>query len=162
MDWERPDWARWLGWTLLFAALLALALGTLAHEMPGWLLSLAAVAAFSTFGFPVVIGILFPEDDWRWGPLLAMALALLVLLVIPATDPARQTGIGLVTKKDQFIFVLLWGGWVFFPVLSLLYVGLAIVGIRIGRSQEARQNWDGDADFRNLFSNGSVKGPPDQ
>ena len=110
MDWEQPDWVRGLGWTLMYAALLALALGTLAHNMPGWLLSLAGLAAISTFVLPLVVGILFPEDNWWWGPVLGMAIALVVLLVVLATDPARQTGLGLMTRKDEFIFLLLWGG----------------------------------------------------
>ena len=36
-------------------------------------------------------------------------------------------------------------------VLLLVYVGLAIVGIHVGRNREAKQNWDSDANFRNMF-----------
>ena len=98
----------------------------------------------------VLIGIVFPEDNWLWGPCLGMVIALIVLLVFPETGKAEQTGIGLVTRKDQFIFILLWGGWLFFPAISLLYVGLAVLGIRIGRNRLEKQRWDSDEDFRNM------------
>lgn len=152
MTWHQSDGVRWLGWTLLFAALLTLALGILVHDMPGWLSALAALAALSTFVFPLLIGIVFPEDNWLWGPCLGMVIALIVLLVFPETGKAEQTGIGLVTRKDQFIFILLWGGWLFFPAISLLYVGLAALGIRIGRNRLEKQRWDSDEDFRNMFA----------
>ncbi len=161
MDWQQSDGVRWLGWTLLFAALLALALGTLAHDMPGWLSALAALAALSTFVLPLLIGISFPDDNWWLGPCLGMAIAIVVLLIIPATDPAEQTGIGLVTRKDQFLFLLLWGGWLFLSVLLLIYVGLALVGVRIGKrrlDQLAAKNWESDADFRNMFETDSQIG----
>lgn len=144
-----------MGWTLLFAALLALALSMLAHNMPGWLNALAALAAVSTFVIPLVIGILFPEDNWRLGPAFSMVIALIVILIVPSTEPAVQTGIGLVTRKDQFIFLLLWGGWLVLSVLCLIYTGLAILGIWIGTSRLdriARQAWDSDAGFRNMFA----------
>jgi hypothetical protein len=152
MDRGESNGIRWLGWTLLHAAFLTLALAMLAHDMPGWLNSLAVLAALLTFALPLVIGIFFPEDNWRLGPVLSMGVALVLVLAIPATDPPEQTGIGLVTRKDQFIFLLLWGGWLFLTVLGLLYTGLAIVGIRSGRSRLARKNWDRDVGFQNMFS----------
>lgn len=140
MDRQPSDSVRSLGWTLLFAALLTLALGTLAHHMPGWLHALAALAALSTFVFPVLIGVCFPEDDWRWDPCLGMILAIVVLLVILATDPAKQTGLGLS------------------PVLLLLYVGLAVLGIWIGRRRLEMHRWDNDDDFRNMFAGSRREG----
>lgn len=160
MDWEQPHWARWLEWTLLFAVLLTLALGMLVHDMPSWLVAVSALSALASLVLPLLIGMFFPDDDWRFGPCLSMVIALVVLLVFPETGPAEQTGIGLVTKKVEFMFLLVWGGWWLFPVLSLVYVGLAIVGIKLGKNRQERQNWDADADFRNMFA--TIEGTGDE
>jgi hypothetical protein len=154
--------ARWLGWTTLFSAVLTLALSRLAHDLHGWLAVLAVLAALSTFVLPVAIGICFPEDNWQWAPILSMLIALFALLVIPETGAARQTGIGLVTRKDEFIFLLVWGGWMVLPLLALLYVGLAALGLRIGRKRLAEKNWSEDAAFREMFAGSRVAGSFDE
>ena len=161
MDWEQSDGVRWLGWTLFFAILLALGLGFLAHDLPAWLGAVAATSALATFVFPLLIGMLFPADNWRWGPCLSMMIAIIVLLVIPATGPREQTGLGLVTKKDGFIFILFWGGWWALPALSLLYVGIASVGTWLGGArteQLAERNWEQDPSFRDMFSTNRSRG----
>lgn len=165
MTWHQSDGVRWSGWTLLFAALLTLALSMLAHNLPEWLGALALLAALATFVLPLLVGILFPEDNWWFGPCLGMVIALVLLLIIPATDPPVQTGIGLVTRKDQFIFLLIWGGWLLLSVLLLIYVGLAFLGIWIGGRRLdtlATQNWDSDAEFRNMFATDRTVGPEER
>lgn len=90
MGWEQSDGVGRLGRTLPFAILVALGLSSLAHDLPAWLGAVAASAALATFVFPLLIGMLFPADNWRWGPCLSMVIALIMLLVIPATGPRSE------------------------------------------------------------------------
>jgi glucose-6-phosphate-specific signal transduction histidine kinase len=124
----------------------------MAHDLPDWLTPLVLVAALLSFLLPFLVGVFYPDDNWRWGPLLAMVLSIGALAMMPATGQAEQSAIGLVTKKDMFLFVLFSGGLLFFPLVSLVFCGIASAGIWVGRKRAAQRNWEDNAEFRNMFA----------
>jgi hypothetical protein len=116
-------------WILVAGFLVAIVLPVL----PDLLLPVCFVASFVA---AFAIGVRFPSPWWTAGPPVAILAAVLVALAVPESGPATPTAMGNMTQKDQFEFVLMFGGWIFLILLALVYAGLAWAGVRVGRRRE--------------------------
>ena len=135
-NWRTSLWARWLGWTAVFALLFAGVMLPFAYHLGGDLLPgcmlLTLLAAF-------LIGVRFPYERWILGPPVAIIATLVTILILPEWGPANPGPMGNLTGKDELLFFLLWGGWIVFGLLALFYAALATAGVRSGlrRQDEA-------------------------
>ena len=108
----------------MFAVLIAGYLLPISTQVPdSWVLPALIVMAAAFLTCPIAsykIGIQFPSPSWSVGPLVAMVVALLVILVLPE-EPPRRTALGSMSHKDEFLFILLWGGWILLLGLAIVY-----------------------------------------
>ena len=112
-------WVRWLGWTVVFGLLFAGVMAPFVRFMPNMgklvlvtFLVLTLVAAFA-------IGVRFPSPRWPAVPPVAIVATVLAILALPESGPAKPGPMGNMTPRDEFVFVLVWGGWAIFTLLAL-------------------------------------------
>ena len=140
--WKSSEWARWLGWTVVFALLFGGVMFPFTYDAPDSEITpvpplalaasivLSSVAAFK-------IGVRFPSPRWWAGPPTAILATVLAFLLLPSSSPPRQTAVGMVTPKEEFLFLLIFrGGGIVLGLLALIYALLARAGVKRGQRRE--------------------------
>jgi hypothetical protein len=89
---------------------------------------------------PFAIGMRFPSGSWAAGPPAAILATVLAILIAPESGPARHTAMGNMTQKDQFVFMLEWGGFLVLPLVAFIYALIASAGLYVGQRGEARRS----------------------
>ena len=139
-SWRSALWARWLGWTVVFGLLFAGVMLPFAYHVPdSAILPVLAIFAASFGLCPIAafwIGVRVPSQWWPAGPPAAIMAMVVAILVQPSLGPPRRTALGLTTPKDEFLFVLIWRGWIVLILLTVIYALLARWEVGVGQHRE--------------------------